>query len=332
MTFVLRDGPVDIHAHWLPGELFALPPGAPYGPITDREGQLYIGDIPLSIESRLMSDERAIREDMERVGIASRVLSAPPFAFAREDLPGATDYVDAFNDALSRLVRDSDGAFAGFGCVTIADPDTASRQIETLSRRDEILGIALPPIVGNGSLDADPLRFILERASRAGLAVLVHPMQLPGAALSRHYLTNLIGNPVETATAVASLILGGVAEALPDLRICFVHGGGCAPDLLGRWDHAWHARGDVSADSTQPPSAAFRDLFFDTVTHDGDALDLLRRKADPDHILLGSDYPFDMADADPLINAIGRGLDERELREAATRFLGLRPLTDLLPA
>lgn len=323
MVHILRDGPMDVHAHWLPNELFALPPGAPYGPISDREGQLYIGDIPLSIESRLMSDERAIRADMERAGIASRILSAPPFAFAREDLPGATDYVDAFNDALTQLVRDNDGALGGFGCVTIGDPDTSARQIELLSRRDEILGIALPPIVGDGSLDSEPLRPILEQAARAGLAVLIHPMQLPGAALSRHYLTNLIGNPVETATAVASVLLGGVLDELPDLRICFVHGGGCAPDLLGRWDHAWDARADVSADSTRPPSAAFRELFFDTVTHDDDALQLLRKKAAPSHILLGSDYPFDMADADPLRNATRRGLDEPALESAARRFLAL---------
>jgi aminocarboxymuconate-semialdehyde decarboxylase len=323
MTFLLRPGPIDVHAHWLPEELFALPPDAPYAPIADRDGELFIGEIPLSIRSELMSDVAAIRADMERAGVAARVLSAPPFAFSRADRPGANAYVDAFNTALAQVVRDGDGAFAGFGCVSIGDPDAAARQIDALARTEGILGIAIPPIVDDASLDAGPLRSVLERAATRGLAVLVHPMQLPGTALSHHYLTNLIGNPVETATAIASLLLGGLTEALPALRICFVHGGGCAPDLLGRWDHAWHARRDVSHDSTLPPSEGFARLYFDTVTHDGDALALLRAKAPDTRIVLGSDYPFDMADPRPLAHAIERGLTEQSLGAAARSFLGL---------
>ncbi|MBQ3358889.1 MAG: amidohydrolase [Microbacterium sp.] len=314
-------GPVDVHAHWLPAELFGLPPGAPYRPISDRDGQLFIGDIPLSIDSRLMSDVDAIRADMEAAGIAVRVLSAPPFAFARHDLPGANEYTEAFNTALSAVVRDSHGAFAGFGSVNLGNVDASARQIETLRDDDGIVGIAIPPIVGDESLDVGALRDILRLAARADLAVLVHPMQLPAPAMGRHYLTNLIGNPTESAVAVASTLLGGVMEELPELRICFVHGGGCAPDLLGRWDHAWHARPDVSAGSRTPPSEGFRQLYFDTVTHDELALALLSEKAGDARILIGSDYPFDMADNDPLNNAIGRGLTTHDLDRATRQFL-----------
>ncbi|MFG6401556.1 amidohydrolase family protein [Microbacterium sp. P04] len=323
MPFSLRPGAVDVHAHWLPESLFGLPPGAPYSPLADRDGQLYIGDIPLSIESRLMSDVDAIRADMQRTGIAARVLSAPPFAFAREDHPEASAYVGAFNAALLSVVGGSDGAFAGFGCVSLGDVQAARRQMEQLSLAEGIFGVALPPVMGDTSLDTGNLKRILTLADELELAVLVHPMQLPGPAWSRHYLTNLIGNPVETATAIASVLLGGTMERLPELRICFVHGGGCAPDLLGRWDHAWSLRADVSADSTRRPSETFRRLFFDTVTHDTDALDLLRRKAPDDHIVLGSDYPFDMADTDALTHALERGLTKDGLSQATRLFLGL---------
>lgn len=323
MSFVLNPGAVDVHAHWLPRALFALPPGAPYGPLSEREGRLFIGEIPLSIESRLMSDADEIRTDMRRVGVACRILSAPPFAFARHNAPGANDYVDAFNDALNRVVRDGDGAFGGFGCVSIADFDASARQIQQIRVTEGLLGISIPPIMGDDSFDTGPLREILRLAAGAELAVLVHPMQLPGTALSRHYLTNLIGNPVETAVAVASTLLGGVMDELPDLRVCFVHGGGCAPDLLGRWDHAWHARADVSAHSSNPPSEVFGKLFFDTVTHDADALELLRNKAGATQIVLGSDYPFDMADEDPIANAVRRGMTTTELELSARQYLGL---------
>ncbi|WP_341955477.1 amidohydrolase family protein [Microbacterium sp. LWH13-1.2] len=323
MTVTLRPGPIDVHAHWLPQELFDLPPGAPYRPISDRDGQLFIGDIPLSIDSRLMSDVSAIRADMDRTGVAVRVLSAPPFAFARNDLPGAAEYADAFNESLSRVVLDGDGALVGLGCVSLGNVDDSARQIRQLQYAEGIVGIAIPPLAGDDSLDAGTLREVVRLAARANLSVLVHPMQLPGQALGRHYLTNLIGNPVETAVAVASTLLGGVLDELPDLRICFVHGGGCAPSLLGRWDHAWHARSDVSADSQRPPSEGFPRLFFDTVTHDEDALSLLTAKAGVGQVLLGSDYPFDMADSEPLTHALERGMSAHELERAARRFLGV---------
>ena len=77
----IADGVIDVHAHWLPRALFALPPGAPYGPMNDRDGQLHLGDLPLSIATDAMSDATAITADMDRAGVAVRVLSAPPFAF-----------------------------------------------------------------------------------------------------------------------------------------------------------------------------------------------------------------------------------------------------------
>jgi aminocarboxymuconate-semialdehyde decarboxylase len=330
MTFALRPGPVDVHAHWLPRELFALPPGAPFGGITDRDGRLFLGEVPLSIETRLMSDLAAVRTDMERSGVGSRVLSAPPFAFAVGTAPGTAEYVDAFNGGLARVVRDGDGWFAGFGCVSLADPDAAAEQLRVIARTPGLLGVALPPLLHGETLDSEPLEGVLRHADELGLAVLVHPMQLPAPSLSRHYLVNLIGNPVETSTAIASLLLGGVQERLPRLRICFVHGGGCAPDLLGRWSHAWHMRPDVRASSSRPPEEGFREVYLDTVTHDSDAFALLLAKAGDRRILLGSDYPFDMADEDPVRHALERGLSLSRLEHDGRVFLGLSDSDDHL--
>jgi aminocarboxymuconate-semialdehyde decarboxylase len=151
-------------------------------------------------------------------------------------------------------------------------------------------------------------------------------MQLPRPEWSGHYLANLVGNPVETATAAAALLLGGVLEELPGLRICLVHGGGCAPGLLGRWDHGWKARADVRRSSARPPSDTFRELYVDTVTHDPDALALLTAHAGKDRIVCGSDHPFDMAQADPVGFATGHGADPvrsaTALSANARAFLG----------
>ncbi|WP_410581861.1 amidohydrolase family protein [Amycolatopsis sp. lyj-108] len=315
-------GPVDVHAHWLPEELFGLPPGAPYGPLRDRDGQLHLGDVPLSIATRAMSDVPAIRADMAEAGIAVRVLSAPPFAFP---VAGpAPEYVDAFNDALGAVVADSGGALLGLGLVPLDDAEAATTRLERLASVPGIAGVAVPPLLGGDSLDGGVLRHVLGECARLGLSVLVHPMQLPRPEWSVHYLANLIGNPVETATAVASLLLGGVLDALPGLRICFVHGGGCTPGLLGRWDHGWRTRPDVRRDSARPPGEAVRDLWFDTVTHDPALLELLTEHAGKHAIVCGSDYPFDMAQRDPVGFATSGGLDTAALIANARAFLGSR--------
>ncbi|GAA4539073.1 amidohydrolase family protein [Pseudonocardia xishanensis] len=311
---------IDVHAHWLPADLFALPPGAPYGPLQDRGGELHLGEVPLSIAPAAMSDVSAIRADMAAAGIEVRVLSAPPFAFP---VGGpAPEYVAAFNAALADVVAGSDGAFRGLGLVDLDSTDSASATLAALADAAGIAGVAVPPVLGGTSFDRGVLRHVLGEAARLGLSVLVHPMQLPRPEWDHHYLPNLVGNPVETATAVAALLLGGVKDELPDLRLCVVHGGGCTPGLLGRWDHGWRTRPDVRQDSTRPPGDVVRELWFDTVTHDPDLLALLTTRVGKGAVVCGSDYPFDMAQADPLGFATSTGLDAAALAANARAFLG----------
>ena len=317
----LAAGVVDVHAHWLPPELFALPPGSPYGAMHDRDGELFLGDIPLSISTKAMSDVAAVRQDMRAAGVGVRVLSAPPFAFPVGG-GNSVDYVRSFNDALGGVVAGSDGTLVGLGMVSLEDAETCRTQLAALADAPGIAGVAIPPVLAGASLDRGVLREILVAAADLDLAVLIHPMQLPRPEWSEHYLANLIGNPTETATAVAAALLGGIMEELPLLRVCFVHGGGCAPGLLGRWEHGWHGRADVRTHAKRPPSDGFKELFFDTVTHDDDLLRLLVAKAGAQRIVCGSDYPFDMAQAGPVRFAMGNGLPAETLTTNGRTFLG----------
>lgn len=317
------EGVIDVHAHWLPRDLFGLPAGAPYGPMNDRDGQLYLGDLPLSIATEAMSDEAAIVRDMARTGVAVRVLSAPPFAFPLTGEAEGADYARAFNTSLADVVRRADGNLLGLGIVSLGTPELVTAQLTDLRATDGIAGVAIPPVVDGGSLHRGTLQHIISEAARLDLSVLVHPMQIGRPEWADYYLANLIGNPVETATAVANLILSGLKDELPALRICFLHGGGCAPGLLGRWDHGWRARADVRGGSTRLPSAVFRDLYFDTVTHDRPQLELLCQIAGEDKVVCGSDYPFDMAEPEPVQFAVKHGPDADALARAARAFLGM---------
>ncbi|MDQ0799691.1 amidohydrolase family protein [Arthrobacter sp. SLBN-112] len=312
---------IDVHAHWLPASLFHLPSGSPFGSMRDKDGELFLGDLPLSIRTEAMSDVNAIIADMDAHGIALRALSPPPFAFAVNS--PSEDYINEYNSSLSKVVADSSGRLAGLGLTRLDDAAAAQRQIRSIAAAGVLAGVAIPPVLRGESLDTGVLRAVLRSAAGYHLAVLVHPMQLPRPEWASYYLANLIGNPVETATAVASGILGGVLEELPDLRICFVHGGGCAPALLGRWSHAWRARADVRAGSSTDPRDLFRSAYFDTVTHDGKTLDLLATHAGEDRILCGTDYPFDMAEADLPGFVEKNGLDRAALQRNGAAFLGV---------
>ncbi len=323
ITTPLADGVIDVHAHWLPRELFGLPGSGPHGEMHDRDGELYLGDTPLSIATSAMSDVPAIRADMARADVGVRVLSAPPFAFPLETGSDADAYVSTFNASLTDVVAGADGALLGLGMVTLEDPTSATAQLEGLAKTEGMAGVAIPPLANGRSLDGPALHHVLSEAARLDLAVLVHPMQLPRPEWSEYYLTNLIGNPVESTTAVASLILSGIKETLPGLRICFVHGGGCAPGLLGRWTHGWTMRADVRRASTRPPAEAFSELYFDTVTHGPDQLKLLCELAGTNKVVCGSDYPFDMAESDPARFAVDHGPGRAGLITAAMAYLGL---------
>ncbi|WP_123023375.1 amidohydrolase family protein [Mycolicibacterium stellerae] len=328
ITRPLAAGVIDVHAHWLPRELFELPGSGPHGVMHDRDGELYLGDIALSIATGSMSDVAAIRDDMRRADVGVRVLSAPPFAFPLEQGTDADGYVASFNQALTDVVSDAEGALLGLGLVTLADSEAATKQMKALAQTEGIAGVAIPPLANGQSLDGPALLHVLREAARLDLAVLVHPMQLPRPEWAAYYLTNLIGNPVESTTAVASLILGGIKDALPDLRICFVHGGGCAPGLLGRWIHGWNMRADVRRATTRPPQEPFAELFFDTVTHDRHQLKLLCELAGPQRVVCGSDYPFDMAEADPARFAVAHGPGREALISAGRAYLGLSERDD----
>ncbi|MEV6024872.1 amidohydrolase family protein [Streptomyces sp. NPDC052036] len=325
MNGALRAGVIDVHAHWLPRDLLALPPGNPLGGMHDRDGELFLGDSRLTFPTAAMTDIDVIVTDTLKAGLGARVISAPPFAFPMHAPAEADEYVASYNEQLAGAVSGTDGTLVGLGLVRLDDVDAARRELTRLSAAEGVAGVAVPPVVDGRSFDRDAPREILGIAAGLGLSVLVHPMQLPRPEWGHHYLVNLIGNPVETTTAVAATLLGGVLEELPDLRICFVHGGGCAPLLLGRWGHGWRSRADVHRGSTRPPAESFGLLYFDTITHDPEVLRLLRSHASLERIVCGSDYPFEMAQPDPVGFPVEHGIDAAVLEANGRRFLGMSP-------
>jgi aminocarboxymuconate-semialdehyde decarboxylase len=140
--------------------------------------------------------------------------------------------------------------------------------------------------------------------------VFVHPTTrgFGGRAFSEHYLWNTVGNPFETTIAAAQMTMSGVMERHPDLRVLLAHGGGALLALRGRLSHAHGFQPEARAALNESPLASIRRFYFDSVTHDRHLLADLIEFAGPGRVLLGSDYPFDMADDDPAARVRSLGL------------------------
>ena len=129
--------------------------------------------------------------------------------------------------------------------------------------------------------------------------LFLHPHDVAGHERCQdYYLTNLIGNPLDTTIAVSRMLLGGVFERHPELKVCLVHGGGQFPFIKGRLDHGYRERPEAQKLAPRSPSAYLGQIWFDTITHWDPALLFLIDHFGEDHVYLGSDYPFDMADKD----------------------------------
>ena len=139
------------------------------------------------------------------------------------------------------------------------------------------------------------------RVRELDLLVFAHPYYTGvKQRMERYYMTNLIGNPLDTALAVADVCFSGILEEIPGLKFFFAHGGGFMPYQVGRLRHGFSVRSESKVDTQRSPELAFQELYFDTITHDAPTLRYLVQQVSAEHVFLGTDLPFDMADVDPL--------------------------------
>jgi aminocarboxymuconate-semialdehyde decarboxylase len=145
-----------------------------------------------------------------------------------------------------------------------------------------------------------------EAAEETGALVFVHPSTRGFEGPGDHYLWNTVGNPLETTLTAAHLVTAGVLERHPELRILLAHGGGAVLALRGRLRHAQE---HIAAAGTVDVETSLRRFYYDTITHDPALLRALVDYVGADHVLAGSDHPFDMADPDPAGTVRAAGLD-----------------------
>lgn len=204
------------------------------------------------------------------------------------------------NDALASLTKKYPRRIAALGMIPLQDVALAIRELERVMKSG-LKGVEIGAHV-NGVYPGDArFRPFWEACESLNAFVFIHPVEGGGRAeLRDYYMWNVIGNPMDTTLAAGHLILSGVMDAYPRLKILLAHGGGTLPFIHGRLDRGFEQRPEINKVISKPPTEYLKQFYFDTITHDAAVLRGLVELAGADHVLLGSDYPFDMGNENPV--------------------------------
>jgi aminocarboxymuconate-semialdehyde decarboxylase len=250
-------------------------------------------------------DERLA--DLDAMGIDLQLVMPPPIqCYYTVPLDIAVAAARMINDGLAEYVARRPDRFVALGTVPLLDGAEAARELERCMKSLGMRGAEILTNVAGNELSDPAYAPFWKKAEELGALIVIHPNGFTEARrLTRFYFNNVIGNPLETTIALHYLIFDGVLERHPNLKILAVHGGGYLPAYSGRIDHAWGARSDAHGNLPQPPTSYLRKIYFDTVVFTPHQLAELVRVFGADHIVMGTDYPFDMAEFDPIGHVAG---------------------------
>ena len=286
-----------------------------------QEGDLATRITPVGFDQRL--------RDLDAMGIDMQlVMPPPPQCYYTVPVEIAVKAAQIVNDGIAEFVAREPGRFVALGTVPMPDGREAAKELERCMKELGFKGAQVLTNVDGRELSDPEFAPFWAKAEELGALVVIHPNGFTEAKrLERFYFNNVIGNPLETTIALHYLIFDGVLERHPDLKILAVHGGGYLGAYWGRIDHAWGARSDCRADLPNPPTSYLRKIYFDSVVFTPGQLENLVRTWGADHVVMGTDYPFDMADYDPVGHVVSAELDAEQIAAVcggnAKRLLGL---------
>ena len=300
---------IDIHCHYFNTDAAAKV--AHLGPGQHEVSGKFANTLTREVNIRQIRDRAAklssieVRlKDMDRMGIDIQAISPAPNQTYYWTDPGlGAELARDVNERIAGIVARWPDRFVGLGSVPLQDPDLAVSELEYAVRRLGLRGVEINPNV-NG-MDLTDGRLALEKffgkAEELGAVIFMHPLgYTQGERLIDHYFNNVIGNPLDTTVAVSHLIFGGMIDRHPKLKIVLPHGGGYIAHYWARMDHAHRARPDCRTVIKRKPSSYLEKFYFDTITFDRDMLRHLVERFGAEHVVLGTDYPYDMGMEHPV--------------------------------
>lgn len=289
---------VDVHAHCYSLDVWNLVKDRKESGlmrnILERQGaEFYLGKN--NIEQRI--------QQMDALGMDVQALSPAPelHYWAERDL--AQRIVQIENEQIASVCAAHPDRFVGIGGLALHIPDLAVEQMEEGVKKFGMRGFVIGGSVNSDELSDAKFHPVWAKAEELGVTIFIHPRGFPEGEKrlrGNGYLTNVIGNPLETTVALSHMIFDGTLDRFPGLKICGYHGGGFLPSYIGRFDHCSDNNQRDCKPVKKRPSEYLKQLYFDSVVFNGEGLRHLVAVAGASQVLLGTDFPTPMATPRPI--------------------------------
>jgi aminocarboxymuconate-semialdehyde decarboxylase len=306
---------IDVHNHAIPQTAIDLLNRDPVYGATVEDG-VWRGGVHVNFElAESFLDADAKLAELEAKELEAAVVSVSPTIFYYHvDAAAGEAMAVAGNEGLAEMAGER---LKWMAAVPLQAPARAAAVLEEAVSAGAV-GVEIGTSAAETPLDDPSLEPFWAAAERLGTPVMLHPAYVPKhPRLGDFYLENVIGFPLETTIAIERLICAGVLDRHPDLRIVLVHAGGYFPWQAGRLRHARTVRPELAESPADPWSYLGR-VLLDPITHDADALRHLIAKVGAEHLVMGTDLPFDMATPEPMA-ALRAACDEETATQIAER-------------
>jgi aminocarboxymuconate-semialdehyde decarboxylase len=324
---------IDLHSHFFPVEALQNP-----GRFESRAPKLVLENGKLSVTSQIgfrpglgagAYDPVARVKALDEMKIDMQAISPSPILlFYWEDAAVAAHFSRRQNEAIQAVVKNHPDRFIGFGSVplqSVADSIAIAEEAKSMGLK----GLEIGNAVGDKPLDDPSFEPFFEAAQKLDMLLFVHPLE--GGLDADDPLSPILGNVLQftfrTTMMVERMIIKGMFEKYPNLRLCLSHGGGLLAFNIWRLDHSYGLRADLQKTIPHKPSAYLKKLYFDTIVHSVAALQYLVQVVGADRVVVGTDYPMGMGDFDAVAKVMQLKLSDWErgqiLGDNAARALNL---------
>jgi aminocarboxymuconate-semialdehyde decarboxylase len=308
MNTMTKRPTIDIHTHILTDETMGLLAGisprvAPIMKDIGRDSAAVLeinGKVMQKPVPRGMWDVAWRLREMDENGVDYQLLLPTTQTFYYEEEPELGLACAALqNDQIAKTVSAYPKRFIGMGTVPMQAPQLAADELRRAMTKLGLRGVQIGSNICSRNLDDPALEPFWAAAEELGAFIFIHPHNFASRdRLTKYLQSNTVGLPFETTLASTSLVWGGVMDRHPNLKVCLSHGGGYMPYQRGRFIHSWHVRDEPKTNVKNPPDEAFAKFYVDSIVHSKRTLEYLVDIVGHEHVLLGSDYPFDMGNLD----------------------------------
>jgi aminocarboxymuconate-semialdehyde decarboxylase len=236
-------------------------------------------------------------KEMDAMAIDMEILSINPFWYGK-DRDTAAAIVKVNNEKLAELCASRPERFGAFASLSLQFPDLAVQQLETAIRKQGLRGAAVGASVMGEDFSDPKFHPVWAKAEELGAVIFIHPQSAPELAKrfkGNGWLSNTIGNPLDTTIALQHLIFEGTLDRFPGLKVLAAHGGGFLPSYAARGDHAcFVSPQNCNANITlkKKPSEYLNQLYFDAMVFTPEGLRHLVAQVGASQIVLGTDHPI----------------------------------------